>query len=169
MKLLTNTINKEPNQEDKTIKNILDAAKSRFFLKREHLTFTESFQAAQQVDYQYTLALDLDETLIHFVSNEKKFKLRPSCLLFLYEMANLFEVVIFTAAAKDYADYILNILERRLVARYGPLQDKPYISRRFYRQDCELQKEVYIKDLSVLKTELSRTIIVDNLKENFCL
>jgi TFIIF-interacting CTD phosphatase-like protein len=119
MKLLTTTINKEANQEDKTIKNILEAAKSRFFLKREHLTFTESFQAIQ--DYQYTLALDLDETLIHFVSNEKKFKLRPSCLLFLYEMANLFEVVIFTAAAKDYADYILNILERRLVARYGPL------------------------------------------------
>ena len=47
MKHLTTTINKEANQEDKTIKNILEAAKSRFFLKREHLTFTESFQAIQ--------------------------------------------------------------------------------------------------------------------------
>jgi len=36
-------------------------------------------------------------------------------------MAKIFEVVIFTAAAKDYADYILNILERRLVTRYGVL------------------------------------------------
>jgi len=59
MKLFTNTIthkqNQEekiiknildkPNQEDKTIKNILEAAKSRFFLKREHLTFTDAFQA----------------------------------------------------------------------------------------------------------------------------
>jgi hypothetical protein len=45
MKLLTSTITQKPNQEEKTIKNILEAAKSRFFLKREHLTFTDAFQA----------------------------------------------------------------------------------------------------------------------------
>ena len=28
----------------------------------------------------YTLVLDLDETLVHFVSREKKFKLRPGCI-----------------------------------------------------------------------------------------
>lgn len=61
-----------------------------------------------------TLVLDLDETLIHFESAEKKFKLRPGCLNFLKEMSSLFEIVIFTAAAKDYADFILNIIEKRL-------------------------------------------------------
>ena len=61
-----------------------------------------------------TLVLDLDETLIHFVSQEKKFKLRPGCLWFLKEMTNFYEIVIFTAAAQDYADYILNIIEKRL-------------------------------------------------------
>jgi len=62
-----------------------------------------------------TLVLDLDETLIHFVSNEKKFKLRPGCLHFLREMSQLYEVIVFTAAAQEYADFILNIIERRLL------------------------------------------------------
>ena len=34
--------------------------------------------------------------------------------MFLKEMSNLFEIVIFTAAAQDYADFILNIIEKRL-------------------------------------------------------
>ena len=29
---------------------------------------------------EYTLVLDLDETLVHFVAKEKKFKLRPGCI-----------------------------------------------------------------------------------------
>jgi len=33
--------------------------------------------------YQYTLVLDLDETLIHFEASEKKFKIRPNCITFL--------------------------------------------------------------------------------------
>ena len=63
---------------------------------------------------KYTLVLDLDETLIHFVSTEKKFKLRPGCLWFLKEMSQFYEIVIFTAAAQEYADFILNIIETRL-------------------------------------------------------
>lgn len=31
-------------------------------------------------DRKYTLVLDLDETLVHFVAKEKKFKLRPGCI-----------------------------------------------------------------------------------------
>ena len=59
------------------------------------------------------LLLDLDETLIHFTSSEKKFKLRPCCLWFLKEMSLNYEIIVFTAAAKDYADFILDIIETR--------------------------------------------------------
>jgi CTD small phosphatase-like protein 2 len=46
----------------------------------------------------YTLALDLDETLLHFDRSEKKYYLRPHCRSFLTRMAPIFEIVIFTAA-----------------------------------------------------------------------
>jgi TFIIF-interacting CTD phosphatase-like protein len=61
---------------------------------------------------QYTLVLDLDENLVHFVAKEKKFKLRPGCIQFLKDMSQYFEVVIFTAAAKDYADFVLNYIDK---------------------------------------------------------
>jgi len=60
---------------------------------------------------RYTLVLDLDETLVHFDGAKSKFKLRPGCIGFLRDMSALFEVVIFTAAQKGYADFILNQIE----------------------------------------------------------
>ena len=33
-----------------------------------------------ETKHEYTLVLDLDETLVHFVAKEKKFKLRPGCI-----------------------------------------------------------------------------------------
>lgn len=37
--------------------------------------------------HQYTLVLDLDETLVHFEASERKFKLRPNCVTFLKTMS----------------------------------------------------------------------------------
>jgi len=41
------------------------------------------------------------------------------------------------------------------------------ISHRLYRQHTKPQDGVYYKDLRPLGRDLSKTIIVDNLKENF--
>jgi TFIIF-interacting CTD phosphatase-like protein len=58
----------------------------------------------------YTLVLDLDETLAHYfeVGTEGKFLIRPGCQKFLKEMNKYYEIVIFTAAIKDYADWAIN-------------------------------------------------------------
>ena len=42
-----------------------------------------------------------------------------------------------------------------------------YISHSLYRQHATLQDSIFIKDLSRIGRRLSKTIIVDNLAENF--
>lgn len=76
-----------------------------------------------------TLVLDLDETLVHstldtfsepdfvfpvMVHNQEhmvKVKQRPHLCNFLTRVAELFEVVVFTASQKIYAEQLLNILD----------------------------------------------------------
>ena len=107
----------------------------------------------------YTLVLDLDETLVHFFYTPSggMFLIRPFCLKFLEEMAEKFEIVIFTAALKNYADSILDILD----------PNKKLIKYRLYRQHVSLTGMAFCKDLSKIGRDLGRTIIVDNLEENF--
>ena len=135
---------------------------------------------------KYTLVLDLDETLIHYVdmSGEKEisrlqeegeeeategkdesfFLTRPFCHKFLEEMSKHYEVVIFTAGIQEYADWVVDQLD----------PDGSLIKHRLYRQhtinrDTENDLPLIIKDLSKIGRDLSRTIIVDNLAENFIL
>ena len=101
--------------------------------------------------------LDLDETLVHFEASERKFKIRPNCITFLKTLSQYFEIVIFTAASQDYADWILDVLD----------SEHKYISHRLYRQHTQYDDGVYVKDLHLLGRDLNKTIIIDNIKENF--
>jgi Dullard-like phosphatase family protein len=110
-------------------------------------------------DREYTLVLDLDETLIHFEENSdgtSQFLLRPYAQNFIKEVSKYFEVVIFTAALKDYADYILDRLDT-----------EKSVTHRLYRNNCTFSDNVYQKDLTKLGRDLAKTIIVDNNAENF--
>jgi len=71
-------------------------------------------------------------------------------------MSELYEVVIFTAAMQDYADWVLNEIDK-----------KKRITHRLYRQHALPKGARFLKDLSRLGRDLSKTIIVDNLAENF--
>ena len=75
---------------------------------------------------------------------------------FLNEMSKYFELVVFTAGLKEYADWILNDLDKQ-----------GFISHRLYRDQTKHKNGVYQKDLSKLGRDLRKTIIIDNIEENF--
>jgi CTD small phosphatase-like protein 2 len=117
---------------------------------------------------QFTLVLDLDETLIHYdeeihrCSDGIKFNTRPFAHEFLREMSKYFEIVIYTAADQTYADEVLDRLDADRV-----------ITHRLYRQHVlhiqnnNTHQLHLIKDLRRIGRDLEKTIIIDNLKENF--
>ena len=85
------------------------------------------------------------------------FFVRPFCFDFLNELNDLYEIITFTAGTKEYADMILNQLDiNNNIFKY-----------RLYRQHITILEYNVFKDLSKIGRDLSKTIIIDNLKENF--
>lgn len=75
--------------------------------------------------------MDLDETLIHYPDTkmsvfQKEFQAHllqwPGLSIFLKEMSQFYELIIFTAASKEYADRILRFID-----------PKGYIKHRLYQ------------------------------------
>ena len=108
----------------------------------------------------FTLVVDLDETLVHYVEEENRayVQVRPYADYFLTEMGKYFEIVIFTAAAEDYADIVLNELDKNNAIDY-----------KLYRKHTEQINGVFIKDLSKLGRDINKVVIIDNNKDNFSL
>jgi Dullard-like phosphatase family protein len=107
----------------------------------------------------YTLLLDLDETLIHYYENDGPghYNVRPGMYKFLETMNALgYELVIFTAATQEYADWVV-----------GQIDPKGLIHYRLYRQHALPWGPLFAKDFSRLGRDLDRTLIIDNVQENF--
>ena len=75
---------------------------------------------------------------------------------FLKEASEDWEIIVFTAALRDYANWILNDID-----------PSKYITRRLYRDSCTFRRGIYLKDLNMIGKDLTKTVIVDNLPENF--
>ena len=113
---------------------------------------------------KYTLVIDLDETMVNFkFTNIKKgigkLYLRPSLENFLEVIKDYYEIIAFTSALRDYADIVLDIIEKN--------QRKKYFDGRLYREHTTRFGKKYIKDLSKIGRDLGKIIIVDNLSHCF--
>lgn len=122
-----------------------------------------------------TLVLDLDETLVHStldgncvpdftfavhmgtVRHTVAVRMRPFLHVFLKRVAELFEVVVFTASQQIYAEQLLDIVDPQ----------KRLVKHRIYRDSCLLWEGNYLKDLTVLGRDLAHTLIVDNSPQAF--
>lgn len=116
-----------------------------------------------------TLVLDLDETLIYTSFKKRKqydFSMEVNVKgqmekvyvtkrfgldIFLFEMSQLFEIVLFTAGMAEYTDSILKVID---------LQKR--ISHVLYREHCTvLNGSYFLKNLTNIGRNLKRTILVD--------
>ncbi|KAK6435006.1 Nuclear envelope morphology protein 1 [Oleoguttula sp. CCFEE 5521] len=77
---------------------------------------------------------------------------RPYVHDFLRKVAKWYNLVIFTASVQEYADPVIDYLER----------ERKYFSARYYRQHCTWRAGAYVKDLGVVEGDLGRVLILDN-------
>ena len=107
---------------------------------------------------EYTLVLDLDETLVHFFedNNEAYVKVRMGAECFISILSQFCEIVIFTASTKFYADTVIDGLDC-----------KDLIDHKLYREHTYDYNGINVKDLSKLGRDLNKVIIIDNIEENY--
>ncbi|CAM9158188.1 unnamed protein product, partial [Pylaiella littoralis] len=101
-----------------------------------------------------TLVLDLEGTLLGTIYTRKKgwrVAKRPGLDAFLKEMAQLYEIVIFTDSMGGLAD--------EWITQMDPTGT---ISQRVYRDGTRYIDGKYVKDLSALNRPLNQTVIIDD-------
>ena len=114
---------------------------------------------------KYTLVLDLDETLIYFKFNndegkEGTLKLRPGVFTFLEKISEFYEIILFAEASEAYIKLMMEVFNNHK-------KNKKYFDFILYRQYTLIEGNNFVKDLSRLGRPLNRTIIIDNIQNNF--
>lgn len=89
---------------------------------------------------------------------QASFFVRPYAKQILKRLSSYFEIIIFTASHRFYADRIISFLDPEGV----------YVSHRVFRDHCFLSKQgVYIKDLRIFNRKMKDILLVDNAAYSF--
>ena len=149
----------------KFAKDLRPVDHSQLVSKAVHLRRRPMYEHAK------TLIFDLDETLVHCCENPAEGKhslgielpsgekitvginIRPYAIECLTILSKKFEIIIFTASHKCYADVVLDLLD----------PNHEIIHHRLYRENCMFVDGAFIKDLRIITNRnLDSMAIVDN-------
>ena len=150
-----------------------------------------------------SLVLDLDETLVHCtvepvedadlvfpvvfhgMTYQVHVRLRPYLFEFLEKIHGKYEVIVFTASQKVYADELLNLIDPGMLCSHDGisivfkatpllvltrllfLSEGKFIHHRMFRESCLAVEGNFLKDLNVLGRDLSKCVLVDNSPHAF--
>lgn len=123
--------------------NMGNSGKATLVLDLDETLVHSSFTPLPQADFE--LPLELDGTTYHIY-----ILVRPKAQQFLIQVSQVFEVVLFTASQRRYAELVM-----------AKLDPKGVVSQSLYREHCTVLSGGYVKDLSLLGRKLKRTVIVD--------
>jgi len=102
-------------------------------------------------DYVDTFEIEMDDGERAIVYK------RPGLDSFLEEASKHFDLYVFTAGLEAYGKPILDELDPKGTIFAG----------RFFRESCQMRKGMFLKDLRVVRSDLSRVILVDNNPVSF--
>ncbi|KAL3909907.1 MAG: hypothetical protein SGILL_007903, partial [Bacillariaceae sp.] len=126
-----------------------DTGKPCLVLDLDETLVHSSFRAVPGADFVIPVQI---EDVVHFVYVMK----RPGVDEFLVEMSKHYEIVIYTASLNKYADPLLDLLDPHKTIR-----------ARLFRESCVFYEGNYVKDLSLLDRDLTKTIIIDNSPSSY--
>eukprot|EP00268_Persea_americana_P063763 TRINITY_DN830_c0_g2_i1.p1 TRINITY_DN830_c0_g2~~TRINITY_DN830_c0_g2_i1.p1 ORF type:complete len:291 (-),score=51.47 TRINITY_DN830_c0_g2_i1:391-1263(-) len=109
-----------------------------------------TLEYCDNADFTFSVYFNMKEHIIYV-------RQRPHLQMFLKRVAEMFEIIVFTASQSIYAEKLLNILD----------PDSKLISRRFYRESCIFSNGNYVKDLTILGLDLAKVAIIDNSPQVF--
>ena len=109
-------------------------------------------------NYEYSLVLDLDETLISYQKETSNVILRPGLIDFLHRMKKIYELILFTSASHEYVDPIVNFIEKK----------EKYFEYILYRNHLSFDDQgQFFKNLNLLNRNYKKIIIIDDTETNF--
>merc|ERR1739844_239066 len=129
--------------------HVQDQGKKCLVLDLDETLVHSSFRAVSGADFVIPVQI---EDVVHYIYVAK----RPGVDEFLLEMAKHYEIVLYTASLNKYADPLLDLLDPHQTIR-----------TRLFRESCVYYEGNYVKDLSLLNRDLSKTIIVDNSPSSY--
>jgi CTD nuclear envelope phosphatase 1 len=83
---------------------------------------------------------------------------RPFCDVFLKTISKWYKIVVFTASIPEYADPVLDWLDPNRL-----------ISKRYFRNSCTRFESSFTKDLTIVDSDLSNMVLIDNSSICFAL